>query len=262
MINIVIPDEYSIIAESSSDGAQKKFYFDGYWYKIDKYGGEGIAEELASILMTCSSLEKDEYVIYETCLINGIPGCKSKNFCKENEEIISFNHAHELILGYSFGKAILGKTLSAKIKYAMDFFEQYFSIDITDYLAKTFAIDMLICNEDRNFGNLAIIYNNDSNVYRTAPIFDCGNSLLVGIEPYKKSGLIEDRIKNVAGKPFTSNLDVQFAQFQNSISIDYILLYSKLESISSSLQKEALLYLIKNYEPIFINKNLYEENER
>ena len=44
--NIILGTEYAVNDGGTSDGTQIKYYKDSKWYKIDRYGGEGEAEEL------------------------------------------------------------------------------------------------------------------------------------------------------------------------------------------------------------------------
>ena len=64
------------------------------------------------------------------------------------------------------------------IEYVINFVKTQTGLDIHEYLANTFCLDMLILNEDRHFNNLGIIYNGTS--FRPAPIFDNGKSFLIG----------------------------------------------------------------------------------
>ena len=51
-------------ARLSSKGNQLKWKKDGYWYKADYTGYEGLAEYMVSYLLNFSSLERREYVLY------------------------------------------------------------------------------------------------------------------------------------------------------------------------------------------------------
>ena len=64
------------------------------------------------------------------------------------------------------------------INYVINFIKEQTNLDIHEYLANTFCLDMLILNEDRHFNNLGIIYDGTS--FKTAPIFDNGKSFLIG----------------------------------------------------------------------------------
>ena len=117
MFDINLNEEYLIRSENSSIGIQEKYYKDGNWYKFDNYGGEANAEMLASLVLQNSTLLENEYV-----MVNNKAACRSKNFLKKNEELLTFNMVHETIIGCSFGKPMLGKNYQAKIEYCMNFF--------------------------------------------------------------------------------------------------------------------------------------------
>ena len=71
----------------SSAGAQEKFLRNGVWYKKNLHGYEGLAEELCSVILSCSDVK--EYVTYERCDIDGKPGCRSKDFTKKGEVFLT-----------------------------------------------------------------------------------------------------------------------------------------------------------------------------
>ena len=83
-----LSDEYLVRTSGTSDGTQDKYYKDGLWFKLDRYGGEGLAETVASLILKESGLAPNLFVEYKLCLINGKNGCYSKNFLKENESFI------------------------------------------------------------------------------------------------------------------------------------------------------------------------------
>ncbi len=62
---INIDSQYMYSESGTSDGTQVKYLYDNRWYKIDRYGGEGAAEELAAVILRLSGLSKDKYVEYE-----------------------------------------------------------------------------------------------------------------------------------------------------------------------------------------------------
>ena len=72
------------IGHPSSRGNQLKFKRDGYWYKMDYLGYEGLAEFTVSELLRFSDLSPDEYVRYrpEQMVYNGnvFNGCCSRDF--------------------------------------------------------------------------------------------------------------------------------------------------------------------------------------
>ena len=71
-----LSDKYKISTLSYSDGEQTKYYRNGFYYKVDKSGNEGYVEYLVSLLLSCTSLSKNDYVHYEYCRINNKLGCR------------------------------------------------------------------------------------------------------------------------------------------------------------------------------------------
>lgn len=76
------------MTSGSSKGTQKKYYDNGYWYKENLTGSEGLAEELASEILKCSSLSN--FVEYKQCKVNNRSGCRSQNFLQPDEMFLSF----------------------------------------------------------------------------------------------------------------------------------------------------------------------------
>ena len=68
----------------SSKGNQLKFERGGIWYKADYTGYEGLAEYTVSQLLRYSSLQENEYVLYEPEQIvyrdSVFNGCMSRDF--------------------------------------------------------------------------------------------------------------------------------------------------------------------------------------
>ncbi|MCR5105791.1 MAG: hypothetical protein K6B68_15260 [Eubacterium sp.] len=91
MFDVILDESNVVIQEGTSEGTQIKYFRDGFWYKLDKDGKEGLCEYLSSKLLTFSSLNFDEYIQYEQGIINGRPGCRSKNFLKSGEELITLS---------------------------------------------------------------------------------------------------------------------------------------------------------------------------
>jgi len=72
----------------SSKGNQLKWENDGIWYKADYTGYEGLSEYMISHLLNKSTLDEDEYVLYDleeikyrTTIYTGV---KSMNFLRED----------------------------------------------------------------------------------------------------------------------------------------------------------------------------------
>ena len=77
----------------SSKGNQLKWENNGSWYKADCTGYEGLAEYMISHLLKFSSLQKDEFVLYDyerikykNIFYNGV---KSNNFLYDDWQTIT-----------------------------------------------------------------------------------------------------------------------------------------------------------------------------
>lgn len=173
-----ISDEYLVRTSGTSDGTQDKYCKDDYWFKLDRHGGEGLAEAAASIILRESGLAPEFFVDYKPCLINGKNGCYSKSFLSEDESFVTFYRLYKNATSRDLATVCSKMDYDDAIEYVINFVKTQTGLDIHEYLANTFCLDMLILNEDRHFNNLGIIYNGTS--FRPAPIFDNGKSFLIG----------------------------------------------------------------------------------
>ena len=89
----------------SSKGNQLKWENNGIWYKADCTGYEGLAEYMISHLLKFSSLQKDEFVLYDyerikykNIFYNGV---KSNNFLYDDWQIITLER-----LFYNFSRRV------------------------------------------------------------------------------------------------------------------------------------------------------------
>ena len=176
--NFNISDSYLVRTSGTSDGTQDKYFKDNKWFKLDRYGNEGLAEYTASQILKLSGIFSKDYVEYTPCLINGKPGCYSTNFLSENESFITLYRLYKNVTGRDLATVCSKMDYDDGIDYVINFVKEQTGVDIQEYLANTFILDEIILNEDRHFNNLGIIYNETD--FRTAPIFDNGKSFLIG----------------------------------------------------------------------------------
>ena len=218
---ITIEPQYLITDSGTSDGTQIKYYYDNKYYKIDRYGGEGAAEELASKILELSNFPEDKYVKYEQILINNSLGCVSHNFLKENESLISFYRLYSNVQGGDLATITSKMDYDEAIDYVVEFMFRITNLDIKEYLANTLTLDALILNEDRHFNNLGLIY--DGNTFRTAPIFDNGKSLFIGNSRYDQTKPINSNKQFAFAKGFSGSFELNLKHLQNyaTLSIDY-----------------------------------------
>lgn len=174
----IIDDSFLVRTSGTSDGTQDKFCKDGFWFKVDRYGGEGLAETAASIILKESGLPASQFVEYEPCLINGKCGCCCKDFLNPGEDFITIYRLFKNTNGRDLASVCSKMDYDDAIDYVISFMKQQTGLDLYEYLANTFELDRLIMNEDRHFNNLGIIYNGTD--FRPAPIFDNGKSFYIG----------------------------------------------------------------------------------
>ena len=166
---------------ATSKGNLPKWHIGDYWYKVDSFGYENLAECVISDLLEYSNV--DNYVHYD--LIKGILDNEvknfsmSKSFIKGDETLITFYKLYFLNTNKEITKDIVKyNDISERIKYVIDFIHNMpGGVDISKELTKTLEIDMFFLNEDRHFNNLALIRKSDK-YFSYAPIFDNGSTLL------------------------------------------------------------------------------------
>ena len=137
MFNEQIGNEFIVIQEGTSEGTQIKYRKDGFWYKKDNRGHEGRAEYLVSKFMEFTSLKESEYVKYEEGTINEKSGCRSRNFLKSEDELITFYRLYYNEMGKDLSKVIGNmETMEERIEYVVSFLKESCGLDIREYLSK------------------------------------------------------------------------------------------------------------------------------
>ena len=233
----------------SSLGAESKYFKDGYWYKQDISGYEGMAEEACSMILRHSNLK--DYVEYEACTINGRSGCRSRNFLKEGEMIVTFKRLYEIACGKDLTDHIYTiQDVAGRIRFVIEFMKEYAEIDCTEYLRNILCFDMLVLNTDRHFHNLAVIRS--GNEYRECPIFDNGASLLSNYGMFPPDEELEEQIEHAAAKPFSGSFEQQAVVLGTGIKLDYEAIYREMDNIRHTRLHEVLEYQLKRYRTYFV----------
>lgn len=197
----------------SNDGMQQKFYDEksNYWYKEDYLGTEGLSEHITSILLENSDLS---HVEYKACQFEmgqkEVVGCKSKNFLKENERLVSAYELFEKYKNIDIAKKIAGQPVIDKIKYFVENVIEITGIqDFGQYLTKILQLDAVTKNEDRHFKNICFIVD-ENNQFRVCPVFDNGAAFLSDKYTYGPlSKVTDDKLKSIEAKPFSADFDEQ-----------------------------------------------------
>ncbi len=198
----------------SSKGNQLKWKVDDWWYKADAFGYEGLAEVTVSHMLEFSNV--DNILTYEPVNIiyrgKTYRGCKSKNFRREQEEIITLERLSRSYTGFSLAKELSWITdVRQKILYTTELVENVTGLeDFGEYLAIMLEIDAFFLNEDRHTNNIALIYDLKTKSYRLCPFFDMGLSLFSDTrEAYPLTLDIEECRSRIKGKPFSRDFDEQ-----------------------------------------------------
>ena len=212
---ISLSKDYLIKTEYlSSKGNQLKWNKDNIWHKADNNGYEGLSEYVISKLLKFSNLKQEEYVDYEIEQISyegkHILGCRSKNFLKDGQKLITLQRLY-----YATQEKDLNDVIDEiddtkeKIIYLVNTVESLTGIEnFGEYLLRLLIIDTLFLNEDRHFHNIAFIEENDK--FLLCPIFDNGAGLLSDTRlDYPLENDEISMIKNVKSKTIIEDFDEQ-----------------------------------------------------
>ncbi len=201
------------IENHTSKGNQPKWHIGDKWYKADHMGYEALAEYVVSELLKKSNVEN--FVAYDLVGIKydnkDCMGCVSDNFKNENEMLVSLEKLHRQYFGKGLADALaqIGNA-KAKIRYTVNFTETVTELqDVGEYFALMLGIDAFFLNEDRHTNNIAVIRNEKTKLFKIAPIFDNGLSLLSDMNDYPAGGDVYENIKKVHAKPFDTDFDEQ-----------------------------------------------------
>lgn len=197
------------IAETSSKGNQEKWLEDGYWYKLDQFGYEALAEVMTSKLLEFSNIEKETpftFVRYEMQIINlhGFErvACVSKNFLKKNQSIVTVNTLFKKHSDISIKKKLARLPSDKKrVEYLANTISGITGLkEFPRYLTLLFEIDSLILNDDRHLNNIAVI--REGNKYDYCPIFDNGAGLLSNMQILRTDIEPKGLMKSLTASPF------------------------------------------------------------
>ncbi len=167
----------------SSKGNQLKWCDGEKWYKANYVGYEGFAEYVISHLLTQSSLESQEFVLYDLEQIKYksqiFHGCSSPNFLKADWQIITLERLFQTYVGESLNRCIYKiKDHEERLKFIVEQTERITGLDnFGGYISKILTIDTFFLNEDRHTHNIAVLMN-EKGEYDYCPIFDNGAGLL------------------------------------------------------------------------------------
>ena len=130
----------SMLSFATSKGNLPKWHIDNYWYKVDAFGYENLAECVISDLLEYSNVNC--FVHYD--LVKGILNNEVKNFSKskcfinEDENFITFYRLYFLNTGKEIAKDIIKYgDMKERIRYVVDSIKTMTNgIDISKELTK------------------------------------------------------------------------------------------------------------------------------
>ena len=215
----------------SSKGNQLKWENEGIWYKADYKGYEGLAEYMISNLLKKSTLTENEFVCYNlekikygTVIYNGV---KSKNFLREDWQIITLERLFKNFFGESLYEALYRiPEHKERLHFLVQQVERMTGLqNFGIYMNKLLTIDAFFLNEDRHTHNIAVLMNGKGD-YAYCPIFDNGAGLLADTTmDYPLSGdiyTLMDRVqsKTICGK-FDEQLDISEALYKMNLKFQF-----------------------------------------
>lgn len=214
METVYITGNHITAMEHSSKGNQLKWEQDGYWYKEDAFGFESLAETVASRILEHSAIKN--FAAYEPAAIiwqgRTYRGCRSRNFRRENEELIPLERLVRAHTGMGLAKD-LGRIFDVKqrVLYTVELVENLTGMEgFGGYLAQMLEIDAFFLNEDRHTNNIALLYNVEKKTYRLCPFYDMGLSLFSDTrDTYPLEMSFEACRRNITAKPFSRDFDEQ-----------------------------------------------------
>ncbi|MCR4588130.1 MAG: hypothetical protein K5682_06945 [Lachnospiraceae bacterium] len=199
----------------SSKGNQLKWRDDTTWYKADYTGYEGLSEYMISQLLRFSSLQDEEFVVYEpeniryrASLFHGV---KSKDFLPDGFQLITLERLFQNAYGRSLNTMIYKtENKENRLKLLVSETERVTGLKgFGSYMAKILAIDTFFLNEDRHTHNIAVLANGLGE-YRLCPIFDQGAGLLADTTiDYPLTGDIYEMMASVHSKTFCDDFAEQ-----------------------------------------------------
>lgn len=199
---------------TSSKGNQAKWFLDGWWYKADALGYEGLAEYTASKLLEKSTFSYGfaSYQLEKIYTPNrAYTGCKSQSFLNPGEELVTAEKLIRQYKGISIAASMARyPETKDRIVLLVDTIEEITGLkQFGEYLSAVLAFDALVLNDDRHTHNLAVVKTADG-AYRYCPLFDYGASLLSDLFfTYPLECNVYDAIRQAQAKPFCRDFDEQ-----------------------------------------------------
>lgn len=199
----------------SSKGNQLKWLNEGIWYKADYTGYEGLAEYIISHLLEKSSLLKEQFVLYDTEVIQygqvQYNGCKSPDFLTNGWNMITLERLFQNMYGQSLTKSIYAiQDHENRLKFLVDQTIRMTGLkDFGKYMCQLLTMDALFLNEDRHMHNIAVLMD-DIGQFHYCPFFDHGAGLLSDTTMDYPAGMdVIQAMEKAQSKTFCTSFDEQ-----------------------------------------------------
>ena len=204
----------------TSKGNQLKWKQDGYWYKADQFGYEGIAEYVVTHFLG-EIVVPFSYVTYEPVIIEyegrEYYGCRSKDYYITNPHLqgyeqVPLERLHRQFTTQNLSNQIeLMTEVTDRVKYTIDFVTDVTGLDrFNDYLSFLIQTDAFFYNEDRHLNNIAVMWNPANDTYDYCPYYDFGLSLFADTrEDYPLTMDAKQCKELVKARPFSEDFDEQ-----------------------------------------------------
>lgn len=199
----------------SSKGNQLKWQNGGAWYKADYTGYEGLAEYMISHLLLKSTLNPEEFVLYDleqirykTTVYNGV---RSRDFIKDDWQIITLERLFKNFFDKSLYKAVFRiADYEERLRFLVNQVERVTGLtEFGAYMNKLLTVDALFLNEDRHTHNIAVRMNGEGD-FAYCPIFDQGAGLLSDTTmDYPLGGDTVAYLREAKAKTFCDSFDDQ-----------------------------------------------------
>ena len=187
-----INPEFCIYNELLTNGNQRKFRYRDTWYKLDFMGVEGLSEVLCSRLADALHLKHVEYkplvqLDESGHSFNNVKnrGCTSKHFLGEDEceytlyRLLAY-HTGDMICLNMFNRPDIAA--EARMEAATARMTPLVGEAVwKETLGTVLLFDYLTVNDDRHLNNISFIYNQRTQTFKPAPLFDNGSALLSGL---------------------------------------------------------------------------------
>lgn len=199
----------------SSKGNQLKWLKGEKWYKADYTGYEGLAEYITSHLMEFSTLNRGEFILYDTVKIkyNDVIylGCQSSHFLPPHWQMITLERLFWQQFGESLYQSVFRiKDIESREIFLVEQIEKLTGLQgFGKYISILLTIDAFFLNEDRHTHNIAVLMD-EYGKYYYCPLFDHGASLMADTRmDYPMNVSLDKLYEKPTAKTFCGDFDEQ-----------------------------------------------------